>query len=143
MRLTADLILGARTFINPLKERELDVRGYRIAQIENLGVTKDQFDTLDLSDNEIKKLGNFTPAARLTTAAAMCTSLPGCCYDENRTSCPRAAKSSRRGAADWIWQNVRRSQPTASSAFLCERLLTLHRRVVRGRRFRSRTTCRT
>ena len=72
------------------------------------------------------------PAARLTTAAAMCTSLPGCCYDENRTSCPRAAKSSRRGAADWIWQNVRRSQPTpASSAFLCERLLTLRRRVCR------------
>jgi len=84
------------------------------------------------------------PAARLTTAAAMCTSLPGCCYDENRTSCPRAAKSSRRGATDWIWQNVRRSQPTpASSAFICERLLTLRRRVVRGRRFRSRTTCRT
>ena len=65
MRLTADLILGARTFINPLKERELDVRGYRIAQIENLGVTKDQFDTLDLSDNEIRKLENFPRLQRL------------------------------------------------------------------------------
>ena len=56
VRLTADLLLNARTFLNPLRERELDARGYRIPAIENLGVTKDQFDTLDLSDNEIRKL---------------------------------------------------------------------------------------
>ena len=43
--------------------------GLKIAAIENLGATqvifffnskKDHFDCIDLSDNEIKKLGNFS-----------------------------------------------------------------------------------
>jgi len=59
MRLTADLIRGAPAYINPLKERELSLRGYKISKIENLGVTEDQYDVIDLSDNEILKLENF------------------------------------------------------------------------------------
>jgi len=65
MRLTADLIRGAPAYINPLKERELSLRGYKISKIENLGVTEDQYDVLDLSDNEILKLENFPLLQRL------------------------------------------------------------------------------
>merc|ERR1712129_245120 len=39
-----------------MKDRELDLRGNKIAVIENLAATQDQFDSLDLSDNEIRKL---------------------------------------------------------------------------------------
>ena len=66
-RLTADLIHNSRAFYNPLKERQLDLRGYKLIVIENLGATEDQFDTLDMSDNEIKKLDNFPRSKRLRT----------------------------------------------------------------------------
>ncbi len=46
---------GAR--LNPLQDRELDLRGYKIPMIENLGVAQDQFDAIDFSDNEIRSLG--------------------------------------------------------------------------------------
>lgn len=66
-RITADLIVNSRAFYNPLKERQLDLRGYKLIVIENLGAMEDQFDTLDLSDNEIKKLDNFPRMYRLRT----------------------------------------------------------------------------
>ncbi|KDO21470.1 hypothetical protein SPRG_12513 [Saprolegnia parasitica CBS 223.65] len=65
MRLTAEVILNARAHINPLRERELDLRGYKIPVIESLGATKDGFDCLDFSDNEIKKLENFPRLRRV------------------------------------------------------------------------------
>jgi len=65
MRLTAELILASPNFLNPLKERELDLRGNKISAIENLGATQDQFDTIDMSDNEIHKLENFPLLRRL------------------------------------------------------------------------------
>jgi Leucine-rich repeat (LRR) protein len=58
-RLTADLISQAPQYLNPLREREIDLRGNKIAVIENLGATQDQFNSIDLSDNEIQKLENF------------------------------------------------------------------------------------
>ncbi|XVF60924.1 hypothetical protein PTKIN_Ptkin08bG0086900 [Pterospermum kingtungense] len=67
VKLTADLIWKSPHFFNALKERELDLRGNKIAVIENLGGTEDQFDTLDLSDNEIVKLDNFPYLNRLGT----------------------------------------------------------------------------
>jgi U2 small nuclear ribonucleoprotein A' len=67
MRLTAELIERVPQFTNPLKERELDLRGNKIALIENLGITEDAFDTVDLSDNEITKLENFPLFKRLKT----------------------------------------------------------------------------
>lgn len=66
-RLSADLIVNSRAFYNPLKERQLDLRGYKLIVIENLGAMQDQFDTLDLSDNEIKKMDNFPRMNRLRT----------------------------------------------------------------------------
>ena len=67
MRLTVDLVEGAAQHTNAAtRDRELDLRGYKIPQIENLGATLDQFDCLDLSDNDIKKLENFPLLNRLT-----------------------------------------------------------------------------
>ncbi|XWS41149.1 hypothetical protein CRYUN_Cryun17cG0055600 [Craigia yunnanensis] len=67
VKLTADLIWKSPHFFNALKERELDLRGNKIAVIENMGATEDQFDTIDLSDNEIVKLDNFPYLNRLGT----------------------------------------------------------------------------
>lgn len=67
VRLTADLIWKSPHFFNALRERELDLRGNKIAVIENVGATEDQFDCIDLSDNEIVKLENFPYLNRLGT----------------------------------------------------------------------------
>ena len=67
MRFTADLAVHAAQRMNPLGEREVILRGYKIGVIENTGTLKDQFDVVDLSDNEIQRVGNFTTAKRLTT----------------------------------------------------------------------------
>ncbi|GAB4845819.1 hypothetical protein Ancab_039228 [Ancistrocladus abbreviatus] len=67
VRLTADLIWKSPHFFNAIRERELDLRGNKIAVVENLGATEDQFDTIDLSDNEIVKLENFPYLSRLGT----------------------------------------------------------------------------
>ncbi|ERN06446.1 hypothetical protein AMTR_s00016p00258810 [Amborella trichopoda] len=67
VRLTADLIWKCPHFFNAVGDRELDLRGNKIAVIENLGATEDQFDSIDLSDNEIVKLENFPYLSRLGT----------------------------------------------------------------------------
>jgi U2 small nuclear ribonucleoprotein A' len=66
MRMTADLIRSAPAYINPIKERELSLRGFKISAIENLGVTQDQYQVIDLSDNEVLKIDNFPKMTRLT-----------------------------------------------------------------------------
>lgn len=43
------------------------VSGYKIPVLENLGATLDQFDTIDLSDNEVRKLDGFPLLKRLKT----------------------------------------------------------------------------
>jgi Leucine-rich repeat len=40
VRLTTELVAKAPSYINPIKDRELDLRGKRIPQIEHLGVSK-------------------------------------------------------------------------------------------------------
>ncbi|XP_044743926.1 probable U2 small nuclear ribonucleoprotein A' [Chrysoperla carnea] len=65
VKLTSELITQSMQYINPVRDRELDLRGYKIPQIENLGATLDQFDTLDFSDNDIRKLDNFPYLKRL------------------------------------------------------------------------------
>lgn len=67
MRLTPELIRAATAYMNPLKERELSLRGYKVTDIENLGVTQDQYETIDLSDNDLSQLENFPLLARLET----------------------------------------------------------------------------
>ena len=65
VKLTPNLIQQSFQFINPVKERELDLRSYKIPEIEHLGATLDQFDTIDLSDNDIRKLTGFPLLSRL------------------------------------------------------------------------------
>lgn len=66
-RFNAVTIGNARAFYNTLKDRELDLRGHKAIAIENMGILGDQFDTLDMSDNEILKLENFPVFRRLRT----------------------------------------------------------------------------
>ncbi|KAM8888139.1 U2 small nuclear ribonucleoprotein A' [Synchiropus picturatus] len=67
VKLSAELIEQAAQFTNPVRDRELDLRGYKIPVLENLGATLDQFDTIDFSDNEIRKLDGFPLLKRLKT----------------------------------------------------------------------------
>ncbi|KAI6247439.1 U2 small nuclear ribonucleoprotein A' [Erysiphe necator] len=66
MRLTTELIQSSLSYLNPLKERELDLRGHKIPAIENLGVAGPH-DAIDFTDNDIQILGNFPFSTRLRT----------------------------------------------------------------------------
>lgn len=59
VRLTAELIEDSYQYMNPIREYELNLRGYKIGLIENLGTTLNQFDTIDFTDNEIRRLDGF------------------------------------------------------------------------------------
>ncbi|KAM0787954.1 hypothetical protein ACM66B_006158 [Microbotryomycetes sp. NB124-2] len=87
MRLDAELLARSPSYLNPLKDRELDLRGHKIPAIENLGVTKDTIDCLDLTDNSVTSLSNFPLMRRLqhilisnnpvrTVSPTIATSLP-------------------------------------------------------------------
>lgn len=65
VKLTADLIVQCMQHTNPVKDRELDLRGYKIPVIENMGATLDQFDTIDFSNNDIRKIDGFPLLKRL------------------------------------------------------------------------------
>ena len=67
VRLSVGLIVRARVTVNPLKERELNLRGYSIQEIANLGATRDDVDAINLSDNIIRKLHNVPLLKRLKT----------------------------------------------------------------------------
>ncbi|KAI5291703.1 U2 snRNP complex subunit [Ascosphaera acerosa] len=66
MRLSTELIQASLSYINPLKERELDLRGHKIPAIENLGVAGDQ-ECIDFTDNDILSVANFPLSPRLHT----------------------------------------------------------------------------
>lgn len=65
VKLTAELIYGAAQYTNPIKERELDLSDYKIPIIENLGASLDQFDTINFTNNEIRKIDNFPLLPRI------------------------------------------------------------------------------
>jgi U2 small nuclear ribonucleoprotein A' len=65
VRLTVDTVNDANQFVNPVQQRELSLRNLQIPVIENLGVTKDQFDVIDFTDNNIRKIDNFPFMKRL------------------------------------------------------------------------------
>lgn len=69
-RLTAELIAAAPAYMNPLNERELSLRSYRLPAIESLGATDDEYECIDLSHNQITRLDNFPLLPRLTTLIA-------------------------------------------------------------------------
>ncbi|CEL52219.1 U2 small nuclear ribonucleoprotein A' OS=Neosartorya fumigata (strain ATCC MYA-4609 / Af293 / CBS 101355 / FGSC A1100) GN=lea1 PE=3 SV=1 [Rhizoctonia solani AG-1 IB] len=67
MKLTPEVLAAAQSYINPLKDRELNLRGHKIPAIENLGVTHDQHDTIDFTDNALTSLSNLPRLHRLHT----------------------------------------------------------------------------
>jgi U2 small nuclear ribonucleoprotein A' len=88
VKITADLVARAPVVYTPLGDRELRLRGLKIPNIRNIGVTMDQFDAIDLSSNEVQTLGNFPKQLRLQSVllndnsvsrvegAGMATALP-------------------------------------------------------------------
>lgn len=67
MRLSAQIIQSAEQRTNPLGEREIILRSLAIPSIEHLAVSRDQFDTMDLSNNHLQRIENFPKMERLTT----------------------------------------------------------------------------
>jgi len=65
VRLTPELIEDSYQYMNPIKEYELSLRGYKIGLIENLGATLNQFDTIDFTDNDIRRLDGFPALSKL------------------------------------------------------------------------------
>jgi len=77
MKLTPELIASCPSYLNPLKDRQLDLRGHKIPAIENLGVTKDQHDTIDFTDNSLTALSNLPLSPRLRTLILANNSIHG------------------------------------------------------------------
>lgn len=67
MRITIELIQRSPQYANPLGEREICFRGLKIPLIENLGATLDQFEVIDLTNNELTRLEETAPLRHLTT----------------------------------------------------------------------------
>jgi U2 small nuclear ribonucleoprotein A' len=65
MRLTADLLNRAEQRTNCVGERELVLAGLGIPAMENTGAARDDFDCLDLSNNLLVRLENFSKLHRL------------------------------------------------------------------------------
>ncbi|CAD5215075.1 unnamed protein product [Bursaphelenchus xylophilus] len=65
VRLSAELIHDAFQYVNAVKQRELNLRDLQIPAIENFGATRNQYDVIDLTDNNIRKLENFPFLKRL------------------------------------------------------------------------------
>lgn len=67
VKISADLISRSSQFLNPVKEFQLDLRGYKITVIENLTATNDQFGCIDFTDNSITKIDQLSKLNRLRT----------------------------------------------------------------------------
>jgi U2 small nuclear ribonucleoprotein A' len=67
MKLTPEAVLSAPQCLNCVDDRELSLRALKAPAIESLAVARDGFDCVDLSDNEIARLGGFPTMRRLST----------------------------------------------------------------------------
>jgi U2 small nuclear ribonucleoprotein A' len=71
MRLTPEVVLRAPQRLNCCGQRELVLRGLAAPFVESLGVMRDGFDLLDLSQNALASIGaGFPPSPRLTALYA-------------------------------------------------------------------------
>ncbi|KAJ2501717.1 U2 snRNP complex subunit [Coemansia sp. RSA 1972] len=70
MKLTADLVAASPSYINAIKEYELDLSNNHITQLENLGSTRNLYDALNLCTNTVRVLGNFPSLPRLLSIYA-------------------------------------------------------------------------
>ena len=67
MILSAELIQHASSNVNPCNEVELQLRNLNILYIENLNVTRNYYNCIDLCNNQISRLGNFSVLSKLYT----------------------------------------------------------------------------
>ncbi|BAM38922.1 leucine-rich repeat, typical subtype containing protein [Theileria orientalis strain Shintoku] len=67
MKLSPALISQGYQILSPTGDRTLSLRDSRISVVANLGATNDDYDSLDLSNNDIIKLENFPLLPRLKT----------------------------------------------------------------------------
>ncbi|RNJ57289.1 U2 small nuclear ribonucleoprotein A' [Verticillium nonalfalfae] len=78
MRLTAELIRDSLSYLNPLKERELDLRARPLRRararqdtesppLRTWALPAQPHDSIDFTDNDIQTLGNFPLSPRITT----------------------------------------------------------------------------
>lgn len=65
MKITAEMLELSASFVNPLGLLQLDLRGNRIFELENIFITRDTYEIVDLSDNEIQTLDNIPPLLNL------------------------------------------------------------------------------
>ncbi|KAJ3187749.1 U2 small nuclear ribonucleoprotein [Gaertneriomyces sp. JEL0708] len=70
VKLNYDVLTAAPSTLNPLGDRTLDLRGLKIPLLENLAITKDSNDVLDLTDNDLRRLDNFPYMTRLKVIMA-------------------------------------------------------------------------
>ncbi|XP_022021272.1 U2 small nuclear ribonucleoprotein A'-like [Helianthus annuus] len=75
VRLTADLIWKSPHFVNALCERELDLRGNKIPEIENLGATEGR---ISLLQGEVSTIGSDLEA--LKVSEDICFVAGGFCF---------------------------------------------------------------
>ncbi|CAF3554211.1 unnamed protein product [Rotaria sordida] len=66
-RLTPEVIEAAPQYLNPVGQYELSLRDLKIPVIENLGATLNQFDTIDFTNNDLRKLDGFPFLPKLKT----------------------------------------------------------------------------
>ena len=67
IRLTFELLDKSTGFTNALNERELDLRGNGTPRSKTWIATKDHYQTIDLTDNEIKCIKNLPRMQKLET----------------------------------------------------------------------------
>ncbi|KAI9337380.1 leucine-rich repeat-domain-containing protein [Zopfochytrium polystomum] len=68
MKLDYDVLtFVGESCVDPLKDRVFVLRGLKIPRIENLAILKNQYDTLDLTDNDLTALNQFPLMPRLKT----------------------------------------------------------------------------
>lgn len=75
------IVARSQSHLNPLKERELELRGLQIPLIENLASHLGGYDALNLTDNSIIVLGNiplckhfYESSSRLSHVLTWCAS---------------------------------------------------------------------
>jgi len=66
-RLTPEVIEAGSQYLNPVGQYELSLRDLKIPVIENLGATLNQFDTIDFTNNDLRKLDGFPFLPKLKT----------------------------------------------------------------------------
>ncbi|CAF5139121.1 unnamed protein product, partial [Rotaria magnacalcarata] len=67
VRLTPEVIEASSQYLNPVGQYELSLRDLKIPVVENLGATLNQFDTIDFTNNDIRKLDGFPFLPKLKT----------------------------------------------------------------------------